>query len=85
MIMFKDNTTLSVIETRVIETRWYDTDNCNITEGSDRTFKAGEKIEANVFDDDGDYVDLQFKNGSMSLCVERQMFEIIRQEDIWSD
>jgi hypothetical protein len=72
MIKFKQDTTLQVIE-------GYDEATDNITEDVEETFKGGEKVDADIFNDDGtDYVDIQFGDGSVALGVQRDCFEVVK-------
>lgn len=72
MIKFKQDTTLQVVE-------GYDEATDNITEDVEETFKSGEKVDADIFNDDGtDYVDIQFGDGSVALGVQRDYFEVVK-------
>lgn len=72
MIKFKQDTTLQVIE-------GYDEENDNITEESENTFKKGELIDADIYNDDKTgYVDIQFGDGSVSTGVQKSCFEVVK-------
>jgi len=72
MIKFKQDTTLTVIT-------GYDEATSNITEETEKTFKSGKKIAANIFNEDGtDYVDIRFGDGNVCLGVQRDCFEVIK-------
>jgi len=72
MIKFKQDTTLQVIE-------GYDEENDNITEEVEETFKEGELVDADIVsdDDDSDYVDIQFGDGSVAFRIQRDCFEVV--------
>jgi hypothetical protein len=72
MIKFKQDTTLQVIE-------GYDEENDNITEEVEETFKDGELVDADIVsdDDDSDYVDIQFGDGSVAFRIQRDCFEVV--------
>ena len=72
MIKFKEDTTLTIVEE-------FDELNNRIVSEIEDTFKAGELVDAEVVDFQGSntsvYVDLQFGDGSVALCVCRLSFE----------
>ena len=72
MIKFKEDTTLTIVEE-------FDALNDNIVSEVEETFKAGELVDAEIIDFQGSntsaYVDLQFGDGSVALCVCRYSFE----------
>ena len=71
MIKFKEDTELTVIS-------GYDEETDNITEECQELFKAGENVDADIYDDDGGkYVNLQFGDGSIVLTVQRNCFEMV--------
>jgi len=71
MIRFRENINLTVITE-------YDEEKDNIVEDSEVLFKAGERVDGDIYFDDGsDWVDLQFGDGSVANSVERNSFEII--------
>jgi len=70
MIRFRTDTTLQVVTE-------FDEKNDNIVDEVEEHFKAGDKAEADIFSEDGDYVDLQFGDGSVALSVLRDCFETL--------
>lgn len=74
MIKFKQDTTLTVVS-------GFDEETDNITEESEDTFKKGEAVDADIVDDDGPFVDLQFGDGSVCYGVQRESFEVIEVMD----
>jgi exosome complex RNA-binding protein Csl4 len=70
MIKFFVDTTLNIVED-------FDDLNDMITSEVQETFKAGELVQADIVSQNGDYVDLQFGDGSMAFNVFRHSFEII--------
>lgn len=70
MIRFKIDTTLQVIET-------FDHERQNITEEVEETFHKGEKVDADIYGEDGDYADIQFGDGSVATSVLKSCFEVI--------
>jgi RNA-binding protein YhbY len=71
MIKFKKNTTLQVIV-------GYDEATDNITEEIEEHFKANELVDAEIYDEDGKYCDLQYGDGSISTGVLRSCFVIVK-------
>ena len=73
MIRFKQDTTLQVVS-------GFDEATDNITEESEETFKKGKPVDADIVDTpyNGGYVDLQFGDGSVCFCVQRNCFTIIK-------
>lgn len=70
MITFKQQTTLSVVE-RFNEAK------DEIEEQSEETFAAGEKVDAEIIDEDGPFVTLEFGNGGVAFSVERESFDVL--------
>ena len=73
MITFKENAELSV----VVE---FDEEADNIVEEQTEVFLAGEPVDAEIVDEMGDYVDLQFGDGTVALGVLRSLFEVIDEK-----
>src|SRR6266704_1612522 len=72
MIKFKEDIQLEIVIS-------FDEKNDTIAEQGNETFKAGQPVDAEIVNDDGgDYVDLQFADGTMALTVQRSSFDIIR-------
>ncbi len=69
MIRFHQDTTLEVVENFNEETEEAGT--------TEETFRAGEPVDAEIETENGDYVDLQFADGSMAYHVFRLSFEVI--------
>lgn len=74
MIKFKFDTQLEVVTD-------FDEKTDNITGVETETFKAGERVDAEIISDreeKGDvFVDLQFGEGSVAFGVQRDSFEVI--------
>ena len=71
MIRFKEETLLTVVS-------GYDEENDNITDEEEINFAAHADYDAEIFhEDDTDYVDIQFGDGSIALSVLRSSFEIV--------
>lgn len=69
MIKFKQDTQIEVIT--------------SFDEATDKptieieTFKAGEKVDGEIISENGELVDVQFGDGSVSLGIQRNLFEIL--------
>ncbi len=72
MIAFKKDTELSVVIR-------FDENADTIAEQANEIFKAGEKVDADIVDVDesGNYVTLQYADGTVSLSVLRASFDIL--------
>lgn len=74
MITFKANTELNLVTS-------FDEKTDTITGEAIETFKAGEKVDADIIDDREEkgemFVDLQFGDGSVAFGVQRDCFDII--------
>ena len=71
MIRFKKDTELEIVES-------FDEEHDTIAEQSTETFKAGEPVDADIVDQDGEWVNLQFgSGGGLALGVQRSCFEVI--------
>ena len=70
MIRFRSDTTLQVVTE-------FDEETDNIVDEVEEHFKAGEKAEADIFSEDGEYADLQFGDGSVAVGVNKDCFEVI--------
>lgn len=71
MIKFKQDTTLQVIEN-------FDEDTDTITSQVEETFKKGELVDADIYytEKEGECCDIQYGDGSISLMVKRNSFEV---------
>jgi hypothetical protein len=74
MISFKQNTTLTIIEE-------FDEKHEEIIAQSEETFKAGERVDADVTTQDGPFCELQFADGCVAFAVERDSFFILDQKE----
>ncbi len=74
MITFKEDITLTIVD-------GFDEETDNITSETTETFKAGEKVDAEIYNDNGDYVDLQYGDGTVSLGVLRSSFDLYDDVD----
>lgn len=72
MISFKKDTELYIVDE-------YDFDADTIRESHTEIFKAGEPVDANIVDEDGLYVQLEFANGSQAFTVLRECFDVLPQ------
>jgi len=74
MITFKSDTELEVVTN-------FDEATDTITGMETETFKAGEKVDAEIIDDRDEkgelFVDLQFGDGSVAYGVQRACFDVI--------
>jgi len=70
MIKFKEDTELNVVT-------GFDEETDNITEDGMEIFRAGEPVDAEITSEDGEYVDLQFGDGSVANGVQCSCFEIV--------
>jgi len=70
MIRFKEEITIVVVTD-------FDEATENINEEHEVIFKAHEPVDADIYrEDETDYVDIQFGNGSIALSVQRECFII---------
>lgn len=70
MIAFKQQTTLTIVEE-------FNEKRDEVVEESTETFKAGERVDADILDEDGPFVSLEFGNGGVAFAVERESFDIL--------
>lgn len=70
MIRFRVNTPVTIIE-------GFDEKTDNITDEHETTFKQGEQVDADIFNEDEHYADIQYGDGSISLGVLKDCFEIM--------
>jgi len=70
MIKFKIDTTLQVITE-------FDEKTDNITEECEEYFKKGELVDADIYEEDGDNVSIQFGDGSVAMGIQRSCFEVV--------
>jgi hypothetical protein len=70
MIKFKQDIRLEVIE-------GFDERTDMIIDKVEESFKAGEKVDAEIYSEHGNYVDLQYGDGSITLGVPKDSFEVI--------
>lgn len=69
MIRFRVKTTLQVIDN-------YDA-KAEVVDDTEETFEQGEKVDADIFNEDGDRVDVQFADGSMAYGVLKDEIEVM--------
>jgi len=50
-----------------------------IVERSDETFYKGDIVEGDIFNDEGEYVNFQFGNGSCVFGLKKNLFEIVEK------
>ncbi len=72
MIAFKQQTTLTVI-TGFNEKR------DEITEQSEETFQPNERVDAEIIEEDGPFVTLEFGSGGVAFAVERESFNVLSE------
>lgn len=70
MITFKENITLTIVD-------GFDEETDNITSETIETFKAGEKVDADIVSENGNYVDIQFGDGGVAMGVQRTSFDVV--------
>lgn len=70
MIKFNQDITLECINT-------FDEELDEVTDSEEITFKAGELVDADVFNDHGEVVSIQYGDGAVSYGVPKNSFEII--------
>ena len=70
MIAFKQQTTLTIVEE-------FNEARDEVVAESIETFKAGERVDANILDEDGPFVSLEFGNGGVAFAVDRESFDIL--------
>ena len=73
MIAFKQQITLTVIEE-------FNETHDEIVAESQETFQANERVDADIIDEDGPFVTLEFGNGGITLTVERESFNILSEQ-----
>lgn len=72
MIAFKQQTTLTVVE-EFNETK------DEVVADSQETFQANERVDADIIEEDGPFVTLEFGNGGVAFAVERESFNILSE------
>jgi hypothetical protein len=72
MIAFKQQTTLTVVE-EFNETK------DEVIADSQETFQANERVDAEIIEEDGPFVTLEFGNGGVAFAVERESFNILTE------
>ena len=70
MITFNKDITLQVVE-------GFDEKTDTITSLTVETFKKGEKVDADVYSENDFTVDIQFGDGSVSIGVPKDSFQVI--------
>jgi hypothetical protein len=70
MIAFKQDTQLEVVIS-------FDEKHDTIAEQAQETFKAGEPVDAEIISENGEFVDLQYGDGTVSIGVQRDSFDVI--------
>ena len=74
MIRFKEKTNLLVVDK-------FDEETQNIAGERQQTFGAGEVVvDASLCNEDGDFVDVVFADGSRAKGVWRNCFEVVEEE-----
>lgn len=72
MISFKKNTELQVAIS-------FDKKHDRIAEQSVEIFKKGQLVDADIIDENGEYADIQYGDGTVSLGVLRSSFVVKRK------
>jgi hypothetical protein len=75
MIAFKQQTTLTVVE-EFNETK------DEVVADSQETFQANERVDADIIEEDGPFVTLEFGNGGVAFAVERESFNILDEQPL---
>jgi len=70
MIAFKRQTTLTIIEE-------FNEKRDEVTAQSQETFQANEQVDADIIEEDGPFVTLEFGNGGVAFAVERESFNLL--------
>jgi hypothetical protein len=70
MIAFKQQTTLNIVEE-------FNEKRDEVEVESTETFKAGEPVDADILDEDGPFVSLEFGNGGVAFAVDRESFDVL--------
>jgi hypothetical protein len=73
MIAFKQQTTLTVIEE-------FNEKRDEVVAQSQETFQANERVDADIIEEDGPFVTLEFGNGGVAFAVERESFNVLDEE-----
>jgi hypothetical protein len=73
MIAFKQDTEIQVVIS-------FDEKHDKIAEQSVETFKQDELVDAEIIDTNGDYVDLEYGDGTVSTGVLRSSFVVKREK-----
>jgi len=76
MIAFKQQTTLTIVEE-------FNEKRDEVEVESTETFKAGEPVDADILDEDGPFVSLEFGNGGVAFAVERESFDVLPNSKAW--
>lgn len=74
MIAFKQQTTLTVI-TEFNEKR------DEIEGQNEETFQANERVDADIIEEDGPFVTLEFGDGGVAFAVERESFNVLDEQE----
>ena len=61
----------------------YDEELDNITSSHNEILKKGEVEEIDITKDNGDYVDMQFENGSMAFSIQKSTFIIVWKRKLY--
>jgi hypothetical protein len=72
MIAFKQQTTLTVVEE-------FNEAKDEVVADSQETFQANERVDADIIEEDGPFVTLEFGNGGVAFAVERESFNILSE------
>jgi exosome complex RNA-binding protein Csl4 len=75
IIVFKQQTTLTIVEE-------FNEAGDEIVAESRETFKAGERVNADIIDEDGPFVTLEFGNSGVAFAVERESFNVLSANDL---
>jgi hypothetical protein len=73
MIAFKQQTTLTVVEE-------FNEARDEVVAQSQETFKANERVDADIIEEDGPFVTLEFGNGGVAFAVERESFNVLDEQ-----
>ena len=72
MIAFKQQTTLTVVEE-------FNEAKDEVVAQSQETFQANERVDAEIIEEDGPFVTLEFGNGGVAFAVERESFNLLSE------
>ena len=73
MISFKQDTELEIVIS-------FDEKNDRIAEQGKETFKKGELVDADIYNNYGDYADIQYGDGTVSTGILRSSFVVKREK-----